>query len=61
MLERGHMPSAMAQNKVQFFKRPSFISSPADLEQWRLFIESLMEHLPGRYGMEELKKWLFVP
>lgn len=25
MLELGHMPSAMAQKKVQFFKRPSFI------------------------------------
>lgn len=61
MLELGHMPSAMAQKKVQFFKRPSFISPPAELEQWRLLIESLMEHLIGRYGMEELKKWLFVP
>lgn len=61
MLEFGHMPSAMAKRKVQTFKRPVFLSPPGDLEQWNLLISGLMEHLALRYGVAEMREWLFVP
>ncbi len=61
MLELGHMPSAMAKNRVQIFKRPVYLSPPADIEQWNHLISGLMEHLVVRYGIEELKRWLFSP
>lgn len=61
MLEFGHMPSAIAKNKNSIFKRPVCISPPEDLKQWELLINGVMEHLVGRYGIEELRQWLFVP
>ncbi len=61
MLELGHMPLALAKNKTHIFKRPVCISPPEDPRQWQQLIAGLMEHLVERYGIEELKQWLFVP
>lgn len=61
MLEFGHMPSAMARIPRQAFKRPVFISPPGDMELWQRLISGLMEHLVQRYGIEEMKQWLFEP
>lgn len=61
LLELGHMPSIMAKNRVQTFKRPVFLSSPKDMEQWNILISGLMEHMAKRYGIEEMKRWLFAP
>ena len=61
MLEFGHMPSALAKNKTPIFKRPVCISAPEDPKQWQVLIAGVMEHLAERYGIEELKQWLFVP
>lgn len=61
MLEIGHMPSAMAKNKMQAFKRPAFLSPPADLQEWQGLVRGIMDHFVGRYGIAEMKQWLFAP
>lgn len=61
MLELGHMPSAMAKRREQPFQRPAVISPPGDILLWQHLIGELMEHFIGRYGLEEVKQWLFAP
>lgn len=54
------MPSALASDpeKVQFFSRQN-TSLPNSMENWRFLIRGVTEHCIRRYGLDEVKSWLF--
>ncbi|MDR3123965.1 MAG: helix-turn-helix domain-containing protein [Treponema sp.] len=60
-LEFSHVPSALAKQRVQLFRRPAILSVPAELGDWQRFLGLLMDHLAERYGREELTGWIFSP
>lgn len=41
--------------------RPALSSSPRDLAEWRMLIKNLMEHLRERYGINQMRRWIFNP
>ena len=41
--------------------RPALRSSPRDLAEWRMLIKNLMEHLRERYGINQMRRWIFNP
>lgn len=61
MLELGHMPAALAKSIARPFRRPSILSPPKNISLWKELIGKLMEHFIKRYGLDEVKKWLFTP
>lgn len=54
------MPFALASDpdKVQFFSREN-TSLPNSMDNWRFLIRGVTEHCIGRYGLDEVKIWLF--
>lgn len=54
------MPSALASDpqKIQFFAKQN-TSLPKNMENWRFLIRGIMEHCIHRYGMNEVRTWLF--
>ena len=54
------MPAALASDphKVQFFTKQN-TSLPKSMENWRFLIRHVTEHCIRRYGLEEVKTWLF--
>ena len=54
------MPAALASDphKVQFSSKQN-TSLPKSMENWRFLIRNVTEHCIRRYGLEEVKTWLF--
>ncbi len=54
------MPSALASDpkKVQFFSHQN-TSLPNSMENWRFLIRGVTEHCIRRYGLDEVRQWLF--
>ncbi|MDZ4956910.1 hypothetical protein GNF51_14080, partial [Clostridium perfringens] len=60
-LELSHMPSILSRQQKRILRRPTFISAPTDLTLWQELIKALMSHLVQRYGIQQMKQWLFAP
>ena len=56
-LELGFMPRALASGDETVFYWKGNITPPADYEQWKDMIKSLLVHLIERYGREEVLGW----
>lgn len=61
MLEFGHMPMLLTETDPGRTMRPAPSSPPRDQEQWRVLIRSLMVHLKERYGINQMRRWIFNP
>ena len=61
LLEFGHMPLLLAKTDLGRTMRPALSSSPRDLAEWRMLIKNLMEHLRERYGINQMRRWIFNP
>lgn len=61
LLEFGHMPLLLAKTDPGRTMRPALSSSPRDLAEWRMLIKNLMEHLRERYGINQMRRWIFNP
>ena len=61
LLEFGHMPLLLAKTDPGRMMRPALSSSPRDLAEWRMLIRNLMEHLRERYGINQMRRWIFNP
>lgn len=61
MLEFGHMPYALAKDTALKMQRAACICAPADFSAWRQLIHDVVEHLMKKYGVQELRQWLFSP
>lgn len=60
-LELSHMPSILSKQQIHVFRRPTCISAPIDIMLWQRLIDELMNHLLQRYGIDQMKQWLFAP
>lgn len=61
LIQFSFMPRELAANpgKTVFFV-PYITSPPSKMEEWNLLIEDMTRHLISRYGLEEVKSWLFT-
>ncbi len=61
MLEFSEMPEVLAQEPLFRSMRPGCFVAPLSIERWGSVIQNLMEHLAERYGIRQLRTWLFAP
>lgn len=61
MLELGNMPRILARDAAVASMRFSIVSYPADVGQWAELIRRLTEHFVQRYGIGQVRRWLFTP
>ncbi len=57
LIQLGFMPDALAKDKHQMFG--NMISAPESNEKWCDLIEAFILHLQERYGIAEVRSWLF--
>lgn len=61
VLELSNMPRLLAREKAFTAMRLSVVAYPADVEQWAGLVKKLTEHLAQRYGIGQIRRWLFAP
>lgn len=61
MLELSNMPRILARDAAVVSMRFSIVSYPVDVEQWAGLIRKLTEHFVKRYGIGQVRRWLFIP
>ncbi|WP_160680171.1 helix-turn-helix domain-containing protein [Clostridium sp. C8-1-8] len=58
-LELGYMPEQLASEKKYIFAWRANISYPKSMKKWSELIESFVQHVIERYGVNEVKTWYF--
>ncbi len=58
-IELGFMPSCLRSNNETIFHYKANVSPPKDEKIWIWLIESFVEHLINRYGLNEIRSWYF--
>jgi xylan 1,4-beta-xylosidase len=58
-IELSFMPEALASGTKTVFHYKGNITPPKSYDQWADLIGALADHLVGRYGVEEVRKWFF--
>jgi xylan 1,4-beta-xylosidase len=58
-VELGFMPATLASGGATVFSYRANITPPTDYSQWAGLIRKLVTHWVGRYGIEEVRQWLF--
>ena len=53
------MPSALSSGDQIVFHYRANVTQPKDLAQWSVLIRALVTHWVDRYGLEEVRHWLF--
>lgn len=62
VLSFTYMPKDLAtENKDTLFQDGYYICGPTDLNEWKLAIDTFVNHVISRYGFENVKKWIFLP
>lgn len=60
VVELSFMPAAVARDPDEtVFAYRGIISPPRDWSEWRQVVQSLVEHLVARYGLDEVRQWPF--
>ena len=58
-VEWGFMPSALASGDDTVFWWKGNITPPGDWDQWADLVTTLTRHWVDRYGLDEVRSWLF--
>ncbi len=58
-LELSFMPKALASGQETIFWYQGNVSMAKDIEEWKSFIATFLEHLKSRYGNAEVESWYF--
>ncbi len=58
-VERSFMPSILSSGDQTVFHYRANVSAPRDLSQWSTLIRKLALHCVERYGIAEVRQWLF--
>ena len=60
LVELSFMPKALAApGSRPVYASPFYIGMPKDMEKWKRLVSSLIHHLTDRYGVREVRTWLF--
>jgi xylan 1,4-beta-xylosidase len=60
LVELSFMPKALAKDpSLTIFYNPVILSEPKDYSKWEFLITNLTHHFIERYGLEEVRTWLF--
>ena len=60
LIQLSFMPRALAKDPSKtIFYNPVFLSEPKDYSKWEFLITNLTSHFIERYGLEEVRSWLF--
>lgn len=61
LIQFSFMPSALAKDPLhKIYYSPVIISEPKDYSKWAYLITNLTKHLIERYGIDEVRTWLFT-
>lgn len=58
-VELSFMPSALASGDQTAFHYRANVTPPKDHAQWAVLIRKLVQHWVDRYGLSEVRQWLF--
>jgi len=58
-IELGFMPEVLASGTTTCFHYKANVTPPADYAAWEALIHELVQHLVGRYGLDEVRTWFF--
>jgi xylan 1,4-beta-xylosidase len=58
-VELSFMPKYLASGSSTFGFYKANITPPTDLAEWGTFIKAFVQHLADRYGIDEVKHWMF--
>ncbi|BBW96337.1 hypothetical protein GsuE55_11700 [Geobacillus subterraneus] len=58
-IEFGFMPKALASGDQTVFYWKGNVTPPKDYNKWRDLIVAVVSHFIERYGIEEVRTWLF--
>ena len=62
VLSFTYMPRVLAsENQDTAFQDGYYICEPTDLGEWKLAVTAFLRHIVERYGMDNVKKWIFLP
>jgi xylan 1,4-beta-xylosidase len=60
VVELGFMPADLARDPARtVFEYRGIISPPADYDAWAGRVRSFVAHLVERYGLDEVRRWMF--
>lgn len=60
LIQFSFMPKALAKDpSLTIFYNPVILSEPKDYTKWAFLIRNLTSHFIDRYGVEEVRTWLF--
>jgi xylan 1,4-beta-xylosidase len=61
LIQLSFMPRLLAKNPDNtIFYNPSILSEPNNISHWEFLITGLTKHMIDRYGLEEVRTWLFT-
>jgi xylan 1,4-beta-xylosidase len=58
-VELSFMPTALSSGSQTVFHYRANVTAPKDLAQWSVLIRKLTAHWVERYGLDEVRQWLF--
>lgn len=60
LVQFSFMPQAIAADPNQaIFSSPFIVSPPRRIEDWNLLVGMFMSHIRSRYGVSEIRSWLY--
>ncbi len=61
LIQLSFMPRLLAKNPDNtIFYNPSILSEPNNIANWEYLVTELTKHMIDRYGLEEVRTWLFT-
>ncbi len=61
LIQLSFMPRLLAKDPDKtIFYNPSILSEPNNISHWEFLIKELTKHIIDRYGLEEVRTWLFT-
>lgn len=60
-IELSYMPSALCRKKHKKSRDLWLIAMPDEVQEWLDTVRELLLHIRGRYGKEEVSRWMITP
>ncbi len=61
LLSFTYMPKVLTRDESLIYQDGYYICEPKRLEEWGQLISNFLHHIITRYGLNEIKKWIFLP